>query len=232
MPVSIVYNLFVGTDWVLSFFPLNDFIDHTFLRPDCRSTDVTRLCQEAVDHAFRAVCVPPYYVQQAKKELQGSKVRVATVVAYPYGYADTSVKVQEIQRAFSEGADEVDIVINLAAVKSGDWAYVRADLNAVVTTTRLKGRVCKIIVEMSELSPAEQRQVCDICNEVKPTFVKTSTGTKGGATVTDVRFLREQLHPGIKIKASGGIRDRRSATALIEAGAERIGTSAGIDLVR
>lgn len=152
---------------------------------------------------------------------------MATVIAYPYGYAETPVKVQEVRRALDEGADEVDIVVNLAAIKSGDWSYVREDLNAVVTTTRLKGKVSKIIVEMSELTPAEQRTICDICNEVKPTFVKTSTGTKGGATVTDVRFLREQLLPDIKIKASGGIRDRRSAAALIDAGADRLGTSAG-----
>lgn len=184
-----------------------------------------------MEHSLLAVCVPPYFVATARKFLQGSKVKVATVIAYPYGYSDTSAKVQEIRRALDEGADEVDVVVNLSAIKSGDWAYVRSDLNAVVTTTRLKGKVSKIIVEMSELTPAEQRTICDICNEVKPTFVKTSTGTKGGATVTDVRFLRENLSPGIKIKASGGIRDRRSATALVEAGASRIGTSAGPALV-
>lgn len=171
------------------------------------------------------------YVARAVKALQHTGVKVATVIAYPYGYAETPVKVQEIRRALDEGADEVDIVVNLAAIKSGEWAYVRQDLTSVVTTTRLKGRVSKIIVEMSELTPAEQRTICDICNEVKPTFVKTSTGIRGGATVTDVRFLRENLAPEIKIKASGGIRDRRSAMALVDAGADRLGTSSGVSLL-
>lgn len=193
--------------------------------------DIDRLCQEAVAHAFYAVCVPPIYVARAVKALQHTEVKVATVIAYPYGYAETPVKVQEIRRALDEGADEVDIVVNLAAVKSGEWNYVRQDLTSVVTTTRLKGRVSKIIVEMSELTPAEQRMICDICNEVKPTFVKTSTGTRGGATVTDVRFLREHLAPEIKIKASGGIRDQRSAAALLDAGADRLGTSSGMSLL-
>lgn len=210
---------------------MNNIIDHTFLKPDCRAEDIDRVCDEANKHAFYAVCVPPFFVGRASKVLQGSNVKVATVVAYPYGYVDTSVKVQEIRRALEEGADEVDVVINLSAVKSGDWTYVKSDLTAVVTTTRLKGKVSKLIVEMSELTPDEQLKVCDICNEVKPTFVKTSTGTKGGATVTDVRFLRTHLLPEIKIKASGGIRDKRSAIALVEAGADRIGTSAGAALV-
>jgi deoxyribose-phosphate aldolase len=210
---------------------LNKLIDHTFLKPDCRTEDVDRMCKEAITHSFAAVCIPPFFVGHAAKKLQGTGVKVATVVAFPYGYAETAVKVQEVRRALDEGADEVDIVINLSAVKSRDWAYVRSDLNAVVTTSRLKGKISKIIVEMSELTAEEQQKVCDICNEVKPSFVKTSTGTKGGATVTDVRFLRATLNPEIKIKASGGIRDKRSATALVDAGADRIGTSAGIGLV-
>ena len=210
---------------------MNELIDHTYLKPDCRRSDIDRLCREATDHQFHAVCVPPFFVGHAAKALQGTSVRVATVIAYPYGYVETPVKVQEIRRALDEGADEVDIVINLAAVKSGDWAHVRQELDGVVTTTRLKGKVSKIIVEMSELTAAEQRTICDICNEVKPTFVKTSTGTRGGATVADVRFLRQNLAPEIKIKASGGIRDRRSALALVEAGADRIGTSAGTALL-
>ena len=210
---------------------MNKLIDHTFLKPDCRTEDVDRMCKEAITYAFAAVCIPPFFVGYAAKKLQGTGVKVATVVAFPYGYAETAVKVQEVRRALDEGADEVDIVINLSAVKSRDWAYVRSDLNAVVTTSRLKGKISKIIVEMSELTAEEQQMVCDICNEVKPSFVKTSTGTKGGATVTDVRFLRATLNPEIKIKASGGIRDKRSATALVDAGADRIGTSAGIELV-
>ncbi len=210
---------------------MNKKIDHTYLKADCRAADVDRVCAEARQYGFKAVCIPPFFVGRASKLLHGTGVAVATVIAYPYGYTETSIKVQEIRRALEEGADEVDVVINLSAVKSGDWAYVRSDLNAVVTTARLKGKVCKIIVEMSELTEGEQLKVCDICNEVKPTYVKTSTGTKGGATVTDVRFLRGKLLPEIKIKASGGIRDQRSAIALLEAGADRLGTSSGPALV-
>ncbi|MEL7159872.1 MAG: deoxyribose-phosphate aldolase [Bacteroidota bacterium] len=207
---------------------MNQLIDHTYLSPDCTGEDVDRICREALEHDFCAVCIPPFFVGRAKKNLQGSQIKVATVISYPYGYDETAIKVQAIRRALQEGADELDVVINLAAVRSGDWAYVLSDLSAVHTTVRLKSKVSKIIVEMSELDATERRKVCDICNEVKPTFVKTSTGTRGGATVEDVRFLREHLLPDIRIKASGGIRDRHSADALVAAGADRLGTSAGI----
>lgn len=169
---------------------------------------------------------------QAARVLSGSGVKLATVIAFPYGYAETAVKVQEIRRAMEEGADELDIVINLSAVKSQDWAYVTQDLTAVATTARLRGKVCKIIIEASELTEAEKDRIVAICNDIKPTFVKTSTGTKGGATVDDVRYLRANLHPDIKIKASGGIRNKRGAQALIEAGADRLGTSSGPALVK
>lgn len=207
---------------------MNEFIDHTFLSPDCTREDIERICEEAIQHGFHAVCIPPFFVGHAKRKLQGSQVKLATVVAFPYGYAETAVKVQEIRRAIDEGADELDIVINLSALKSKDWAYVISDLTVVTTTVRLRGKVSKVIIEIGALNAEERQKVCDICNEVKPTFVKTSTGTQGGATVEDVRYLRNQLHSDIKIKASGGIRNRQAALALIEAGADRLGTSAGI----
>jgi deoxyribose-phosphate aldolase len=210
---------------------LNEIIDHTFLAADCTESDVDRVCREAVEHNFYAVCIPPFFVGRASKNLQGSMVRLATVVAFPYGYADTAVKVQEIRRAMEEGADELDIVINLSAVKSGDWAFVASDLAAVATTVRLKGKVSKIIIEIGSLTDEEKRKVCDICNEIKPDYVKTSTGTRGGATVEDVQFMRNVLHPDIRIKASGGIRTKATATALIEAGANRLGTSASLTIV-
>jgi deoxyribose-phosphate aldolase len=161
--------------------------------------------------------------------LSGTGVKLATVIAFPYGYAETSVKVLEIRRAMDEGADELDIVINLSAVKSQDWAYVTQDITSVATTARLKGKVSKIITELTE---AERDRVISICNEVKPNFVKTSTGTKGGATLADVSYLRANLHPDIKIKASGGIRTKRAAEALVEAGADRIGTSSGPAIIK
>ncbi|WP_020568495.1 deoxyribose-phosphate aldolase [Neolewinella persica] len=211
---------------------MNKLIDHTYLSPDCTGTIVDRLCEEAVANAFYAVCVPPFFVGRAAKNLAGTPVKLATVVAFPYGYAETAVKVQEIRRAMDEGADELDIVINLSALKSGDWPYVISDLTTVATTVRLRGKVSKIIIEITELTEAEKKQVVDICNEIKPNFVKTSTGTKGGATVDDVRYLRANLHPDIKIKASGGIRNKKSFEALVEAGADRIGTSSGLAITK
>lgn len=211
---------------------MNELIDHTYLSPDCTGSDVDRICREAISNAFYAVCVPPFFVGRANKNLAGSRVKLATVIAFPYGYADTAVKVQEIRGAVEEGADELDIVINLSAVKSADWAFVTSDLTVVATTARLKGKVSKIIIEIGVLTEAEKRKVCDICNEVKPDYVKTSTGTRGGATIEDVRYLREALHPDIKIKASGGIRSAAAAAALIEAGANRIGTSASLTIIK
>ncbi|OAV45770.1 deoxyribose-phosphate aldolase [Lewinella sp. 4G2] len=210
---------------------MKELIDHTFLAAECTGADVDRICQEALDHGFRAVCVPPYFVTRAQKLLSGSDVLLATVVAFPNGYQETAVKVQEIRRAMDEGADELDIVINIAAVKSGDWSYVRSDIESVSTTARLKGKVSKLIVEASTLTEEELKQVCDICNDVKPNFVKTSTGSRGGATVEQVKFLRANLVEEIKIKASGGIRDKAFAEELVAAGADRIGTSAGIALL-
>ncbi|MEM9929237.1 MAG: deoxyribose-phosphate aldolase [Bacteroidota bacterium] len=211
---------------------MNKLIDHTYLAPDCTVAIIDRVCTEAISHDFMAVCVPPFFVGRAAKNLTGSGVKLATVVAYPYGYAETAVKVQEIRRAMDEGADELDIVINLSAVKSGDWPYVTTDLSTVATTVRLRGKVSKLIIETSELTAAELDRIISICNDIKPNFVKTSTGTKGGATVENVRYLRANLHPDIKIKASGGIRTKESAGALIEAGADRLGTSSGPALVR
>ncbi|MFT5998550.1 MAG: deoxyribose-phosphate aldolase [Neolewinella sp.] len=210
---------------------MNKLIDHTYLSPDCTGTIVDRICKEAIANAFYAVCVPPFFVGRAARNLIGTPVKLATVVAFPYGYAETAVKVQEIRRAIDEGADELDIVINLSALKSEDWPYFNTDLTTVATTVRLRGKISKIIIEISELTDAEKKQVVDVCNKIKPNFVKTSTGTKGGATVDDVRYLRANLHPDIKIKASGGIRNKQSAKALVEAGADRIGTSSGLAII-
>lgn len=207
---------------------MNNKIDHTYLAPDCTGATVDRLCREAREHGFFAVCVPPYFVAQAARLLNDSPVKVATVIAFPFGYAETSVKVQEVRRAIEDGADELDVVINLAAVKSGDWAYVRQDLSNVLTTARLRDKVCKIILEITELSASERQELVRLCNELRPAFAKTSTGTRGGATVEDVSYLRANLHPDIRLKASGGIRGAAAAAALVAAGADRLGTSSGV----
>lgn len=211
---------------------MNDLIDHTYLKPNCTDADIDRLCAEARDNGFFAVCVPPYFVSRAVQRLEGSGVRVATVVGFPFGYGVTATKVTELQRALEEGADEVDIVINLAAVKSGDWAYVRADMDRTVTAARLRGRTSKLIIEAAALTGAERDRIAELCNELRPDFVKTSTGLLGGATVEDVRYLRDRLDADIRIKASGGIRTAGEARSLVEAGADRLGTSAGLAVVQ
>ncbi|PHI19021.1 deoxyribose-phosphate aldolase [Lewinellaceae bacterium SD302] len=210
---------------------INKTIDHTVLKPQTSSTDVEKICVEARQHEFCAVCVPPYFVGRAKQFLQGSDVLVATVIGFPYGYAGTMAKVEEVKRAVEEGADELDIVINLGALKSGDWPQVKSDIERVVTAIRLKGKVSKVIIESSLLSQSELARMVQICNEINPDFVKTSTGTQGGATEEVLRYLRANLKAGIKIKASGGIRDNSTARAMLSAGADRLGTSSGVALL-
>ena len=211
---------------------MNKFIDHTFLSPQATVADIKRLCQEAIQYGFYAVCVPPYFVSKARQELLDKGVKVATVVGYPYGYSETPIKVAEARRSLEEGADELDIVINVSAVKSGDWNYVRTEIEQMATTVRLKGKVCKIILEMSALDEEETRRLIELCNKVRPDYVKTSSGTQGGATVEQVRLLRANLDSEIRIKASGGIRTRAAAAELIEAGANRIGTSSGLTIIQ
>ena len=207
---------------------LNQLIDYTLLNPQATAIDIKGLCAEAIEHGYHAVCIPPYFVSRVRTELQDSKVRLATVIGFPYGSSETLIKVAEARRSIEEGADELDIVINVAAVKSADWSYVKTEIEQMVTTVRLKGKVCKLILELGVLTDEERDRLIDICNGVRPDFVKTSTGLRGGATVEQVRHLRANLHAEIKIKASGGIRTGADARALIDAGASRIGTSTNL----
>jgi deoxyribose-phosphate aldolase len=208
------------------------YIDHTLLKPDCTTEAIKALCEEAATHHFAAVCVPPFYTKLAANQLKDSRVKVATVVGFPMGYAPTPAKVEEIKRAFDDGADEVDVVINVCAVKDGNWNFIKNDIDSMSTAARLKGKVVKVIIETGLLTKEEIRKVCAICNEIEPNFVKTSTGFNGeGASVEAVTLMREELKKEIKIKASGGIRSLDAAAQMIEAGANRIGTSSGVALV-
>ncbi len=212
---------------------LASFIDHTLLRPDCTLEDIQRVCREAEQHGFAAVCIPPFYVKKAADLLAETPVKVATVIGFPMGYSATPAKVEEIKRAVDDGAHEVDVVVNLCALKSGNWNYVRNDIDSVTTAVHLKGRRVKIILETGILTPEETTRVCEICLEVKPDFVKTCTGFNGGgATLEAVARLREAVTDQIKIKASGGIRTHAEALAFIEAGAARLGSSAGAALLQ
>ena len=212
---------------------LANHIEHTLLKPFATKEDIITLCKEAEDHGFFAVCLPPYYVQLAKKTLGAkSHVKVVTVVGFPLGYSTVGAKVEEVKKAFIDGADEIDMVINLAAYKSGDSTAFTNDVSSVVTACHLQNKVVKVIIETAYLSNEEIIDICKICTECGVDFVKTSTGyAPSGATVEAVKLIRETLPAKIKIKASGGIKDPQFALELIQAGAERIGTSAGIELI-
>lgn len=212
---------------------LAKYIDHTLLSPQATKADITKLCAEAAKHKFFAVCVNPHWVRHAAKELANSDVAVATVIGFPLGANLTDIKIAEAQRAISEGAEELDLVINIGALKSGDIELVEQEIKAIV---KLAGdRMVKVIIETDLLTDDEKVAVTKACARAKVGMVKTSTGMVKdgkGATVEDVKLIRETLGDAkIGIKASGGVRNADHAKAMIEAGATRLGTSAGIAIV-
>jgi len=212
---------------------LTEYIDHTNLKVETKLRDIEKLCEEARKFNFAAVCVPPYFVQKAAMLLRDTKVKIATVIGFPFGYSATPSKAAEIQKAINDGADELDVVVNLAAVKSNDWNFVKNDINTTTVAAQMKGKVIKVIFETGLLNKKEMKRLCEICAEEKVDFVKTSTGFNGdGAKVEDVEYLRKNLPKTIKIKASGGIRTAKKAQKMIDAGANRIGASAGVKIVK
>lgn len=207
-------------------------IDHTLLKADASEKEVKKICAEAKEFGFAAVCIPPYFVRKCKLWLTDTNVKVATVVGFPLGYAHTPAKVEEARRAIDEGADEIDMVINIIALKAGDWNYLKNELTSVATIVQLRGGKLKVILETGLLTDAEIIKACELCKEMTVDFVKTSTGTiQPGATVEAVKLLRANLPKTIKLKASGGIRDKTFALQLIEAGADRLGCSASVSIV-
>ncbi|MGB1216236.1 MAG: deoxyribose-phosphate aldolase [Saprospiraceae bacterium] len=208
-------------------------IDHTILKPNCTLENIQTLCTEANEHGFISVCIPPYFTQHASRLLEKSDVKIATVIGFPMGYTHTSSKVEEIKRAFINGAEEVDAVVNICAIKNEDWNYVHNDIETMTQMTRMHGRIIKIIFETDLLTHTEIIKLCEICKECKVDFVKTSTGYNGKGNQPDIiQLLREQLPESIKIKASGGIQTKEQAEILLQAGAERLGCSASVDIVK
>ncbi len=207
-------------------------IDYSLLRPETTKKDVERLCKEAIQYGFCGVCIPPYLLATAKQLLKNNDTRLITVVGFPMGYSATNTKAEETKKAINDGADEIDMVINISALKSGNLSYVKDDIQSITTLCRLHSKVVKIIIETTLLTPEEIAKVCEICADAKVDFVKTSTGFFGnGADIETIKLLRSLLPKGIKIKASGGIRTREQAVALLKAGAARIGTSVAVDLL-
>jgi len=207
------------------------YIDHSLLKANILRSDIELLCNEAIEHKFAAICIPPYFISQAAKILEEQPVNIATVIGFPLGFESTTSKVEEIKRALDMGADELDVVVNIGAVKDGDWKFVRNDIETVTRASHMKGKTVKIILETSLLEAEELEKLCEICADLEVDYVKTSTGFEGGATVDVVKKMRALLPKEIKIKASGGIRNFKDALALIEAGADRLGTSSGTVII-
>lgn len=211
---------------------LAQFIDHTILKPSTTLGEIETVCKEAVQHGFYAVCVPPYYVADAANILRGEKAKVATVIGFPFGYCHTKVKAAELKRVMNDGAHEADMVINLAAFKSNDLAYVENEIKLISKMTAENNTVLKLIIESGILSEEEIIRYCDIFQRFPVDFLKTSTGyAERGATVEAVEIMRRYLPKHMQIKASGGIRTYDFAKQLIDAGASRLGCSASIAIV-
>lgn len=209
---------------------LAKYIDHTLLKPQASQADIEKICQEARQYGFCSVCVNPYWVSFCKKQLSGSDVKVCTVIGFPLGATPTEVKVFEAKKALADGADELDMVVNLGAIKSADWEYVLSDIKAV----RQAGEnfTLKVIIETSVLTDEEKVKVCQLADQAGADFVKTSTGfTGGGATAADVALMKKSVRSQVQVKASGGVRTREDFDAMVAAGATRIGASAGVKIV-
>lgn len=212
---------------------LNKYIDHTILKPTTLVADIEKLCSEAIQYQFAAVCVPPPFVKLAKQLVQGSAVKVATVIGFPFGYSAVEAKIAEIVLAMIDGADELDVVINLIALKNNDWQYLANEINHIMPVAKSKGKVVKIIIESGVLTDDEIIKCCDIYGAAGIDYLKTSTGyAEKSASVETVALMRKHLANLVQIKASGGIRTHEFASLLVQAGATRLGCSASVTIVQ
>jgi deoxyribose-phosphate aldolase len=209
------------------------YIDHTILKQTTTLSDVEKLCNEAIEYTFAAVCVPPLYVKKAKEILGNTEIKVATVIGFPFGYCAIEAKVAEIVLAIVDGADELDMVANISAIKNGDWTFIANEINTVMAIVKNKSKVIKVIIESGVLTDDEIIKCCDIYGVAGVDYVKTSTGfAQKGASIHHVQLIRAHLADSIKIKASGGIRSYSFAKELINAGANRIGSSSSVQIVQ
>lgn len=210
---------------------LNRLIDHTILKSDATKEDIKVLCEEAKEYQFASVCVNPYWVSYAKSLLEDSDVAVCTVIGFPLGATPLEVKAFETLTAIHDGADEIDMVINIGALKSNDTQTVLNEIKAVRNAA--DDKVLKVIIETCLLTDDEKKLACNLALEAKADFVKTSTGfSTHGATQEDVALMKSVVLDNAKVKASGGIRDKETAIAMVEAGASRLGTSSGVKIVK
>jgi deoxyribose-phosphate aldolase len=210
--------------------PLENYIDHTLLKPSATRENIIQLCEEAKKYNFFAVCINGSFVKLAKRELINSNVKIVAVVGFPLGTTAISIKVLETKTCINDGADEIDMVINVGMLKSKDFKYLENEIQAV--KNELGDRVLKVIIETCYLTDEEKKVVCEIAMNAGADFVKTSTGFgTDGATIADVKLIKEVLKGQLSIKASGGISDKETALSYISLGVTRIGTSSGIKIV-
>lgn len=208
------------------------YIDHTLLKPATSIHELKKLCEEAIQYKFFAVCVPPPLVKNARSVLAGSAVKTATVIGFPFGYSVARAKLVEAQQAIQDGADELDVVINLVALRSKAWQYLELEMEGIVEAAHAQNRLVKVIIESGILTDEEIIKCCEIYAKVGVDFLKTSTGyAEKGATIEAVQLMRQHLPSTIQIKASGGIRTYEQAEQYVKAGANRLGCSAGVAIV-
>ena len=212
---------------------LNKYIDHTLLTQTILLADARRICEEAISYRFAAVCIPPPMVKAAKGFLKDTDVKLATVIGFPFGYSAVEAKISEIILAIVDGADEMDMVINLVALKNNDWEYLANEINHVIPVVRNKSKLIKVIIESGILTDEEIIRCCELYGAAGVDFLKTSTGfaTKGSSTEA-VTLMRRHLPSHVQVKASGGIRSYQFAKELIDAGATRLGTSNSMQVIQ
>lgn len=210
------------------------YIDHTILKPTTSHIEISKICGEAVEYGFAAVCVPPPFVRRAGQELGGREgVKVATVIGFPFGYSVVSAKLAEVEQALADEADELDVVINLIALKAGDWSLLEREMRVLTEKIHSAGKIVKVIIESGVLTDDEIIRCCGLYGGLGVDFLKTSTGyAEKGATVEAVRLMRAHLPAGVRIKASGGIRTAALARQLVLSGADRLGCSASVAIVK
>ncbi|MBG60111.1 MAG: deoxyribose-phosphate aldolase [Peredibacter sp.] len=212
---------------------LNTYIDHTLLKPEATESDIERICAEAKEYNFKAVCINPCFVKLASKLLFGTEVGVCTVIGFPLGANHGQTKVFETTHAISDGADEIDMVVNIGDVKNGNFSKVEREIEEILVECKKNNKVLKVIFETCLLSNQEITKLCEICKDLQVDFVKTSTGfSTDGATEEVVKLMKDTVGPNVGVKASGGVRSKEDAVKMIKAGATRIGASSGVKIMQ
>ncbi len=211
---------------------IEKYIDHTLLKATTTVEEVRRLCAEAIRYNFAAVCIPPLYVKIAKNLLEKTDIKTATVIGFPLGYSAIESKIAEIVLALVDGVDEIDMVANIAAIKNGDWSFIANEINTIFPIVKNKEKCIKVIIETGVLTDEEIIKCCELYGAAEVDFLKTSTGfAQKGASVDAVKLMRKFLPASVGIKASGGIKNYTFALELIAAGANRLGTSSGVEII-